>query len=68
MPWVLVWDIETAAETEGFARANGFVGQYEESHNMGAGFKKRSFQKISHIGAAIAKNIIFGWLVAFSEL
>lgn len=62
---VIVWDIETIPDTEGYARANGLVGHSEEEirAKMGAKFPKPPYHKIVCIGSVIAEQVNGIWEV-----
>jgi 3'-5' exonuclease len=65
MSWVIVWDIETIPDTEGFARANGLVNHSEEDIRkaMGGKFPKPPYHSIVCIGAVIAQQVDGAWEV-----
>jgi predicted PolB exonuclease-like 3'-5' exonuclease len=65
MSWVIVWDIETVPDTEGYARANGLVGQGEAEirRAMGGKFPKPPYHSIVCIGAVVAEQVNGIWEV-----
>jgi predicted PolB exonuclease-like 3'-5' exonuclease len=62
---VLIWDIETVPDLEGFAAANNLVGRpLEEIRNaMGDKFPKPFYHSIICIGALIAQPGLHGWKI-----
>ena len=62
---VLVWDLETVPDLEGFARANDLVGKSPEEirESIGTGFPKHIYHSIVCIGALLAQRTTLGWSV-----
>lgn len=60
---VIVWDIETVPDLDGFAVANGLIGKSsnEIRAEIGNGFPKLIYQSIVCIGALIADRESTGW-------
>lgn len=58
MSYVLVWDIETVPDLEGFARAHGYKGKSENEiiELIGDGFPKHPFHSIICIGAIVGER------------
>ena len=65
MSSVIVWDIETIPDTEGYARANGLTGKSEDDIRaaMGSRFPKPPYHKIVCIGAVVAEQVNSIWEV-----
>ena len=62
---VMVWDIETVPDLEGFARANGLIGKSsaEIRTAMGNNFPKLIYHSIVCIGALLARWTVDGYEV-----
>ena len=62
---VMVWDIETIPDVEGFARANNLVGKSSEEirEAIGEDFPKLIYHSIICIGALVASRTANGWEV-----
>ena len=62
---VLVWDLETVPDLEGFARANGLESKSPEEIRtaLGDGFPKLIYHSIVCIGALVAERSNAGWSV-----
>lgn len=69
MSSVIVWDIETIPDTEGYARANGLTGKNEDEirSKMGAKFPKPPYHKIVCIGAVISEQVNGIWEIRTIE-
>jgi predicted PolB exonuclease-like 3'-5' exonuclease len=65
MPHVLVWDIETVPDLQGFAAANGHGGKTEDEirAELGDKFPKHIYHSIICIGALIAHKDTDHWVV-----
>ena len=65
MPSVIVWDLETIPDLEGYARANGLSGLSSEQvrEDLGEKFPKHIYHSIVCIGAVIARSGGDGWVV-----
>jgi 3'-5' exonuclease len=65
MQHVLVWDLETVPDLQGFAVANGHVGKSDDEIRAGLGdkFPKHIYHSIICIGALIAHKIDDHWVV-----
>jgi len=65
MQTVIVWDIETVPDLEGFARANSLEGRSEAEviSVLGKGFPKPLYHSIVCIGILVAELIDQGWRV-----
>ncbi len=66
MPTVLVWDLETVPDLEGFARANGLPDKSPDEIRaaMGGDFPKHIYHSIVCIGALLAERSANGWSVS----
>src|SRR5262245_7081608 len=62
---VIVWDIETIPDLQGFAAANGHVGKSDADIRaaMGDKFPKHVYHSIACIGALVAHQENEGWAV-----
>jgi predicted PolB exonuclease-like 3'-5' exonuclease len=58
MPHVVVWDLETIPDLQGFAAANGLEGKTDEviRAELGDKFPKHIYHSIICIGALIARR------------
>jgi 3'-5' exonuclease len=65
---VIVWDIETVLDVQGFAPANALVGKTDEEIRTAHGdkFPKHVFHRIICIGAVIAERAEGSWHVKAS--
>jgi 3'-5' exonuclease len=65
MASVIVWDIETVPDIEGYARANGLVGKSDDEirEAMGGKFPKPLYHSIVCIGAVVAECVQGVWQV-----
>ena len=65
MPSVIVWDLETVPDTNGYATAKGLHGLTPEQlrDDMGEKFPKHIYHSILCIGAVVAHNTTEGWIV-----
>jgi predicted PolB exonuclease-like 3'-5' exonuclease len=65
-PHVLVWDLETVPDLEGYAAANGLKGQSAETirADIGDKFPKPVYHSIVCIGALIAEKGVEGWRIS----
>lgn len=64
MSWVLVWDLETVPDVEGFARANGLEGLSRQEVRAAMGeFPKLMYHSIVCIGALAALWTNEGWRI-----
>lgn len=65
MSYVVIWDIETVPDLEGFARANGLVGKAEDEIRAAIGdkFPKPAYHSIVCIGALLAEWADGAWRV-----
>lgn len=65
MASVIVWDIETVPDVEGYARANGLIGKSDDEirEAMGGKFPKPLYHSIVCIGAVVAECVQGVWQV-----
>jgi hypothetical protein len=70
MSLVLVWDLETVPDVEGFARASGRenLSREEVRAAMGEGFQRPMYHSIICIGALAAIWTKDGWRIKHSAL
>lgn len=63
---LLVWDLETVPDLDGFARANGLQGRSSETVRsaMGDEFPKHIYHSIVCIGALLAERSSNGWSIS----
>jgi len=63
MSSVIVWDIETVPDVEGYARANGLVGKSDDEirEAMGTRFPRPLYHKIVCIGSVVADEVDGVW-------
>lgn len=60
---VMVWDLETVPDLEGFARANNLTGKSDDEIRLAIGpeFPKLIYHSIICIGALLARRTALGW-------
>lgn len=65
MSFVIIWDIETVPDPDGFARATGLVGKSEAEirEALGTSFPKPAYHSIVCIGAVVAERVDGVWNV-----
>jgi predicted PolB exonuclease-like 3'-5' exonuclease len=65
MPSVIVWDLETVPDLNGYAAANGLLGQSDENirEHLGDKFPKHIYHSIVCIGAVVAHFENDSWIV-----
>lgn len=64
MPSVIVWDLETVPDLNGYARAKGLTGLSDDQvrEDLGEKFPKHIYHSIVCIGAVVA-HFSEGWVV-----